>query len=109
VVMRTLKLSALCLFILTVSLPICQRFFAGFIVASQSVVSSLTPPPNVVASDNAYSTKVVVSWDAVRGATQYRVFRNTANDPATALNLGTTVEGSFSDFSAVTGQTYFFW
>jgi cytochrome c peroxidase len=107
--MRTLKLSALCLLILSLSLPICQELFPGFIVASQNVSSSLTAPTNVTASDNSYSTKIVVSWDAIRGASQYRIFRNTANDPATALGLGTTVEGSFSDFSAVAGQTYFFW
>ncbi len=107
--MRPLKLAALCLFVLTLALPICQQLFPGFIVASQSSISSLTAPTNVIASDNNYATKIVVTWDAVRGATQYRIFRNTANDPATALGLGTTAEGLFSDTSGVIGQTYFFW
>jgi prepilin-type processing-associated H-X9-DG protein len=107
--MRILRLTALCLFILTLSLPLFQEFFPGFIVASQNTGSSLTAPTNVIASDNHYATKVVVSWDAVRGATQYRVFRNTANDPPTATSLGTTVEGLFADATAAVGQTYFFW
>ncbi|HVQ39481.1 MAG TPA: cytochrome c peroxidase, partial [Pyrinomonadaceae bacterium] len=107
--MRTLKLSALVLFIVAISLPVCQEFLPGFVVASQTAPSSLNAPTGFTASDNNYSTKVVLSWDAVRGAIQYRVFRNTANDAATASNVGTTAEGSFSDFSAVAGQTYFFW
>src|SRR6185436_14857075 len=107
--MRTLKLAVLCLFILACSLPMCQKFFPGFLVSGQSVGGSLTAPTNFVASDNAYATKVGLTWDAVRGATLYRVFRNTANDPATAVSLGTTVEGSFFDMTAVVGQTYFFW
>src|SRR6185503_11441887 len=39
----------------------------------------------------------------------YRVFRNTTNDAATAVDLGTTAEGSFFDQTAIAGQTYFFW
>lgn len=105
--MRTLKLSALCLFLLTLSLPICQKFFPGFLVMGQG--ASLAAPTNVVASDNTYSTKVGLTWDAVRGATAYRIFRNTANDPATAVSLGATAEGSFFDATAPAGQTLFFW
>ncbi|HEV7744818.1 MAG TPA: cytochrome c peroxidase [Pyrinomonadaceae bacterium] len=41
--------------------------------------------------------------------TFYRIFRNTTNDSTTAVVLGTTVEGSFFDPTAVVGQTYFFW
>jgi cytochrome c peroxidase len=107
--MRTLKLSALCLFILALSLPIAHEFLPGFVVSGQNVSSSLTAPTNVLASDSTYSTKIGVTWDAIRGATLYRVFRNPANNPATAVTVGTTVEGSFFDTSAVAGQTYFFW
>lgn len=106
--MRPLKLSVLCLFCLAVSLPICQRFFPGFLVHSQTVVS-ISAPTNLVASDNTYSTKIGLTWDAARGATLYRIFRNTTNDSATAVILGTTVEGSFFDPTAIVGQTYFFW
>ena len=105
--MRTLKLSVVCLFLLAVSLPVCQRFFPGFLVLGQSV--SITAPTSVTASDNSYSTKVGLTWDPVRGATLYRIFRNTANDPNTATVVGTTVEAAFFDPTAVSGQTYFFW
>ncbi len=106
--MRTLKLSALSLLLLAFSLPVWAKLMPSFLAEAQSVVR-LTAPVNVVASDNTYSTKVGLTWDAVRGATQYRVFRNTINDPVTAGGVGTTAEGSFFDATALTGQTYFFW
>src|SRR5258705_12240298 len=106
--MRTLKLSVVCLLFVATSLPLCQKFFPGFLVLGQSV-SSITAPVDVVASDNSYSTKVGLTWDPVRGATLYRIFRNTTNDPPTAAVVGTTVEASFVNASAIAGQTYFFW
>ena len=105
--MRTLKLSVLSLFVLAISLPVCQKFFPGFVVTGQS--AGLSAPVNVVASDNTYSTKIGLTWDAVRGATQYRIFRNATNDASTTASLGTTVEGSFFDVTAPAGQTFFFW
>lgn len=105
--MRILKLSALFLFILALSLPVCERFFPGVLVLGQT--SSLSAPTDVVASDNSYSTKVGLTWDAIRGATLYRIFRNTTNDPNTATSVGTTVEGAFFDTSATAGQTFFYW
>jgi cytochrome c peroxidase len=107
--MRALKLSILCLLLVAVSLPITQQLFPGVLVSGQNVVNALSAPAGVIASDNTYSTKVGLTWDAVRGASLYRVFRNTTNDPATAIDLGTTVEGSFFDQTALAGQTYFFW
>src|SRR4029078_5241085 len=107
--MRALKLSILCLLLIAISLPITRQLLPGFLVSGQSLVSSLSAPVGVVASDNTYSTKVGISGDAVRGAVQYRIFRNTTNDPATAVDLGTTAEGSFFDQTAIAGQTYFFW
>ena len=105
--MRLRKFTALLLFALAVSLPVCEKLLPGFLATGQGV-ASLTAPLNVVASDGAYSTKIGVSWDAVRGATAYRVFRNTANDPATAVSVGTTVEGSFFD-AAAAGVKPSFW
>jgi cytochrome c peroxidase len=106
--MRPLKLSVLCLFCLAVLLPLCQKFFPGFLVHGQTVVS-ISAPTNLAASDNTYSTKIGLTWDAVRGATLYRIFRNTTNDSTTAVVLGTTVEDSFFDPTPVVGQAYFFW
>jgi len=71
--------------------------------------AGLFAPTGVAASDGSYNNKIGISWDVMRGATRYQVFRNTANDPAVAVSLGTTVEAVFYDVTAVAGQTYFYW
>lgn len=66
-------------------------------------------PTGVLASDGSYNNKVGISWDTMRNAARYQVYRNTANDAATAVSLGATVEGVFYDTTAVAGQNYFYW
>jgi len=105
---RTLRLSVVCLFMVPVLLLLVHNFPPGFAAAGQST-PALDAPANVSASDSAYATKVKVSWDAVKGASLYRVFRNTANDPSTATGLGTTAAASFFDATAAPGQTFFYW
>lgn len=106
--MRLLKLSVVLLFsgllavIIVPSLP-----FSFSRVSGQS--STLAAPTGVEASDGAYINKIGISWDTIRGATSYRVFRNTVNDPLTATDLGTTPAGSFFDRNAAAGQTFFYW
>jgi cytochrome c peroxidase len=106
--MRMLKLSIVCLFTMMAALPLLQKFLPGFAAAGQST-AALAAPANVTASDNAYTTKVGVTWDAVRGATLYRVLRGTTNDPTTAVSVGTTAAATFFDTTAVAGQTFFYW
>src|SRR5436853_3463794 len=105
--MRTIKLSiGLLLPGLLLSVP-GNRLFQSFTAGGQA--NALPAPTNVTASDNSYSTKVGVSWDTVRGATLYRIFRNAVNDPTVAAVVGTTVEGTFFDPSGIAGQTFFYW
>jgi cytochrome c peroxidase len=106
--MRTLRLSVVCLFTIPALLVLLQNFIPGFIASGQTA-GSLQAPTGVSASDNAYAAKVGVNWDAVRGATLYRVLRNTTGDPSTAVSLGTTPAASFFDTTAVPGQTFFYW
>src|SRR5882672_5138798 len=105
--MRTIKLAAISLLCLLSVMAFGNRFFHGFKVESQG--GPLSAPTNVTASDNSYSTRVGVSWDTVRGATLYRIFRNAVNDTASAVVVGTTVEGTFFDPSGTAGQTFFYW
>ena len=105
--MRTMKVTIVSLLCLIAVLAIANRFSATFTASGQA--TTLSAPTNVTASDNAYATKVEIEWEAIRGATLYRVFRNTANDSASAIPLGTTTQGSFFDTTAVIGQTYFYW
>ena len=106
--MRILKLSVVCLSCLAIIMLLSRTRFPGFVVTGQSG-SSLSAPVEVVASDNAYSTKVGITWAAVRDATSYRILRNTVNDSAAAVSVGTTPAASFFDTSAVVGQNYFYW
>jgi cytochrome c peroxidase len=105
--MRTIKLSMVLLLAVLVLTALGNRFFRGFAVSGQAV--TLSAPAEVTASDNAYSAKVGISWDAVRAATLYRIFRNTVNDSASAVVVGTTAEGTFFDPTGIAGQTYFYW
>ena len=106
--MRTLRPSVVCLFVVPALLLLSQRLLPGFVSSGQTS-GALYAPAGVVASDNSYSTKVGVTWDAVRGATSYRILRNTTNDSGTAVSVGTTAAGVFFDTTAAAGQTFFYW
>src|SRR5213080_2307881 len=105
--MRAIKVTTVSLLCLIAVLANANRFSATFKASGQA--TTLSAPTNVTASDNAYATKVEIEWEAIRGATLYRIFRNTANDSASAIALGTTTQGSFFDPTAIVGQTYFYW
>lgn len=75
----------------------------------QYILGTLNAPTGVSASDNDYSTKVGINWDTIRGATGYRIFRNTTNNSGTAIDVGTTQANYFFDSTAMQGQTYFYW
>ena len=80
--MRTIKLSIIGVLLVTAVLVCAHRLFPGFHASGQN--SAPAAPTEVTASDNSYVTKVGISWATVRGATLYRIFRNAANDAATA-------------------------
>jgi len=84
-----------------------HKLFQGFTVSSQS--GTLAAPTGVTATDNAYSTKVAIEWEAIRGATLYRISRNTVNDPNSAVVLGTTAQGIFFDTTGTASQVFFYW
>lgn len=82
------------------------RFWPSPVVKSQT---GLGAPTGVTASKLMYNNKVRLDWDAIRGATVYRIFRNTTNETTTAADVGSTPANSFLDLSAVPGQNYFYW
>ena len=103
-----LKISVVFLFLLPVFL-----FYSGFftfgIVSGQAGGFLIAAPTGVTATDNAYSTKVGLRWDTMRGATVYRIFRSTTNSPTTATDVGTTAANYFFDTTAAQNQNYFYW
>ena len=104
--MRAIKLTLASLICLLCVLLFGHLVFQSFAARGQG---ALLAPTNVVATDNAYANKVLITWDTIRGATLYRIFRNTSNDSASAIVVGTTVEGSFFDTTGAAGQTFFYW
>jgi cytochrome c peroxidase len=105
--MRAIKVSVIGVLSLGTLLVFVNSFLPGFKASGQA--STLSAPTSVTASDNSYVTKIGISWDAIRGATQYRILRNTANDSSTAITIGTTAEGTFFDQNAAPGQAFFYW
>lgn len=78
-------------------------------VVGQTGATGLSAPTGFSASDNAYSSKIGLYWDTIRGATTYRIFRNTTNNPGGAVDIGTSVSNSFFDTTTASGQTLFYW
>ena len=103
--MRVVKLFIVFSFLL-LSVAVFQNRWFSTVVSSQT---SLVAPTGFIASDNVYNNKVGLNWDAVRGATNYRIFRSATNNPATATDLGTTAAANFFDTTAPAGQTFFYW
>ena len=105
--MQRIKLLVICLFLLPV-LVFYSNLLPSPVVRGQTG-NAPSAPTGVVASDGSYSTKVGLTWDTMRGATSYRIFRNATNDGATATSLGTTAGDNFFDANATAGQTFFYW
>ena len=105
--MKRIKLAVLFIFIL--SLTLFYSFRQNMPVVHGQGGIMLAAPTGVTASDGAYANKVGVIWDAIRGATTYRIFRNTTNNTATATDVGATPANYFFDATAATNQNYFYW
>lgn len=65
-------------------------------------------PMNVSATDGLYIDKVQVNWDAVTGAASYQVYRGTTETGSKQL-LASIHNPSYSDITAIQGQTYWYW
>jgi len=103
--MRIIKLSAIFIFVFIALFGFGKNLFD----AKVSAQTSLTAPTGFSATTNLYNNKVGLYWNAVRGATTYRIFRNTANNSGSATEIGTTAAAFFFDTTAVAGQTFFYW
>ncbi|MEZ5425712.1 MAG: cytochrome c peroxidase [Pyrinomonadaceae bacterium] len=105
---RFLKLLVIVLFLLPVFI-LSNGFFPETPVSGMGSGGALSAPTSVKATENRYIDKVGIYWDTIKGATGYRIFRNTSPTPAGAVDLGTTGANYFFDMTAVTGQVYFYW
>ncbi len=104
--MQRVKRLVLILFLLPLVASIGHRYLFPTATGQSGELSATT---GVIASDGTYSTKVGLTWDTMRGATTYQIFRSTTNDPNSAVSLGSTPAPNFFDTTAVVNQTYFYW
>lgn len=103
-----LKVLVIALFVL----PSAFLFFNNYFekkVSGQTGGTTLSAPTGVSASNGDYINKVGINWDTIRGATSYRIFRNTTNNSSNATDVGTTAANYFFDTSAPINQTLFYW
>lgn len=108
--MPRLKLFILISFVLTALTFFGQMWNTSSIAgARRAAIEPLSAPSGFSASDGDYADKIGVMWSTVRNATLYRIFRNTANDPSNAQQVGTTSANYFFDSTAVPDQNYFYW
>jgi alpha-mannosidase len=70
----------------------------------------LAPPAGVSASDGLYAHRILVTWNAVEGATSYEVWRHTVDDPGSATRIAASVATTlYSDLAAVPEQLNYYW
>jgi protocatechuate 3,4-dioxygenase beta subunit len=68
------------------------------------------PPATVTATDGTYATHILIVWSNVVGASKYKVYRNTINDPLTATLLATIDRlMRYEDRSAIPDTPYYYW
>ena len=71
---------------------------------------ALLPPTGVNATDGEYVDKVVISWNAVAGASHYQVWRATFANYIYAAPLSNwSTSLTYNDYDADFGRTYYYW
>src|SRR6185503_17308392 len=106
--MRNAKIVVVCTFITFAFVLLITRQ-ANTLASGKALGPGLLAPSGLSATDNTYANKVGLYWEPVRGATIYRVFRNTVDDPGSAVDVGSTQANYFFDPSTVAAQPYFYW
>lgn len=67
-------------------------------------------PQNVAATDGTRDADVRVTWNSISGVGYYEIWRNTSNDPSTAISLVSGTSGTaYNDTTAVPGRLYYYW
>src|SRR5687767_4704077 len=104
--MRQVKISVCLIF---VTGAIANSVFNSGAASGRPAETLLAAPTGLSASDNSYSDKIGLSWDTIRGATLYRVYRSSVNDPAAGVQVGNTAANTFFDTGTPPGQAFFYW
>lgn len=103
-----IKLAVISVFALCALVFGLSGYFDSGAKARQNRGGGLSAPTGVSASDNDYFDKVGLHWDTIRGATLYRIYRNTTNSSSGGTDVGTTAKNFFFDETAVQGTQYYY-
>ncbi|MEN3009751.1 MAG: hypothetical protein ABDI20_01995 [Candidatus Bipolaricaulaceae bacterium] len=76
-------------------------------VSGYAALATLPAPQNVQASDGTEPGKVVVTWQAVQGATHYLVYRALSQD-GDYTHLATVAATTYEDADVEPGKTYWY-
>ena len=77
------------------------------VFSPEYTISAVPAAPVVKAGNSATSGKPMLTWDAVDGATSYRVYRATSQNGTYSL-LGTVTATSYTNTGAKAGTTYYY-
>ena len=103
-----IKISIIAVFVLFALFLYLDLSISNPVLGASSSVT-IAAPTGVTASDGDYVTKVGINWHTMRGARLYRIYRNTANDPGTATDIGISEANYYFDAAAAAGQNYYYW
>ena len=77
------------------------------VVSGKVVVTPKPAAPVVKIGNSSTSGKPMLTWNAVEGATSYRIYRSTSKGSGYSL-LGTTTATSYTNTGAKAGTTYYY-
>lgn len=66
-------------------------------------------PTGILATDNTYTDKVRITWNAASLAYNYKIYRSTTNNSGMAVYIGTAKTSPYDDKTALPGTTYYYW
>ncbi|MBP6004102.1 MAG: hypothetical protein KA746_11760 [Pyrinomonadaceae bacterium] len=105
---RTIKIAVIAIVSVFAIFIFLDRPFS-LVASGADIGPSISAPTGLTASDGDYSTKIGLHWDTMRGATLYRIYRNTTNNSGSATDVGTTPANYFFDATPTAGQSYYYW
>ena len=84
-----------------------ESAFSNTVSGQNKAVTSKPAAPVVKIGNSATSGKPMLTWNAVYGATSYRIYRSTAKGSGYSL-LGTVTATSYTNTGAKAGTTYYY-
>lgn len=78
-------------------------------VSASGFAGNYVSAPTGLSSSFNFCDRVQLNWNAVPGASNYQILRNTSVNGNTAVVIGNSTQNSFADTSAQPGVLYWYW